>query len=241
MHYICSDIHGYYSRFLSLLEKIAFSESDEMYILGDVIDRGPRPITLLEHVLSSPNIHLLIGNHEHMMLSVKNRTDLAIWHQNGAETTLFEFRKRGQEKREEIIKAMRELPLVIPELKVNDRKYYLVHACPLPFQVASESFPYKNAIEDLVNTAVWDRRLTDDSRPAIEILGDVIKKYRDTTLIIGHTPIPFCSYSQDRTTSQGKPRITRAYHGRLINVDCGCGYGMELGCLRLEDHHEFYV
>ena len=74
MHYVCSDIHGYYERFRKLLKKIDFSLDDEMYVIGDVIDRGPEPIELLLYILSQPNIHLLIGNHEHMMMTGTTRT-----------------------------------------------------------------------------------------------------------------------------------------------------------------------
>lgn len=38
--YAISDIHGCLKTFKSLLKKISFSKSDELYILGDFIDRG---------------------------------------------------------------------------------------------------------------------------------------------------------------------------------------------------------
>lgn len=39
--YVISDIHGEYDMFLDLLEKIGLKEADTLYILGDVLDRGP--------------------------------------------------------------------------------------------------------------------------------------------------------------------------------------------------------
>lgn len=41
MHYVVSDIHGYYDRYLKLLEVINFTDDDTLYILGDIVDRGP--------------------------------------------------------------------------------------------------------------------------------------------------------------------------------------------------------
>ena len=45
--FVISDIHGQKEAFFSLLEQVKFSEYDELYILGDVIDRGPYGIALL--------------------------------------------------------------------------------------------------------------------------------------------------------------------------------------------------
>ena len=64
MRYIVSDIHGEYELFVRLLERISFSEEDEMFICGDVIDKGPQPIRLAKLVSSCDNIHCIIGNHE---------------------------------------------------------------------------------------------------------------------------------------------------------------------------------
>lgn len=39
--YVVSDLHGQYRIFLKLLEMVDFSENDQLYMLGDAIDRGP--------------------------------------------------------------------------------------------------------------------------------------------------------------------------------------------------------
>ena len=36
-----SDIHGEYDKYLAMLEQIDLSEDDTLYVLGDVVDRGP--------------------------------------------------------------------------------------------------------------------------------------------------------------------------------------------------------
>ena len=45
--YVISDIHGEYDKFITLLEKIDLKDSDTLYILGDVVDRGPNPVKTL--------------------------------------------------------------------------------------------------------------------------------------------------------------------------------------------------
>ena len=45
-----SDIHGCYKTLLALLDKIAFSKADELYILGDYVDRGPDSKGVIDHI-----------------------------------------------------------------------------------------------------------------------------------------------------------------------------------------------
>ena len=41
MIYVMSDIHGCYEKYRQMLDLIRFCEEDTLYILGDVVDRGP--------------------------------------------------------------------------------------------------------------------------------------------------------------------------------------------------------
>jgi len=65
--YVVSDIHGCYSAFQSLLDKIQFdSELDELIIAGDIIDRGQENYQMLEYAASKPkNVTFLMGNHDY--------------------------------------------------------------------------------------------------------------------------------------------------------------------------------
>lgn len=45
--YVMSDIHGCFDEFMQMLDLISFGSADELYVLGDVIDRGPEPIKCL--------------------------------------------------------------------------------------------------------------------------------------------------------------------------------------------------
>ncbi len=50
--YVMSDIHGMADLFKRMLEQIRFSDEDTLYILGDMIDRGPDPAGILDFVMS---------------------------------------------------------------------------------------------------------------------------------------------------------------------------------------------
>ena len=53
MIYVLSDIHGNKENFDSILEKINLRMEDSLYILGDVIDRYPYGIQLLQQIMGS--------------------------------------------------------------------------------------------------------------------------------------------------------------------------------------------
>ena len=63
-----SDIHGQYEAFLDILNKIKLSDNDSLYILGDIIDRGPKSLEIYNYIKDKHNIFLIKGNHEKMML-----------------------------------------------------------------------------------------------------------------------------------------------------------------------------
>ena len=68
MTYCMSDIHREILKWKDMLELIQFSDEDTLYVLGDVIDRNPHGIEILQDIMKRPNIHMIIGNHEEMML-----------------------------------------------------------------------------------------------------------------------------------------------------------------------------
>lgn len=49
--YVMSDIHGCYAEFIEMLQKINFGDDDELYVLGDIFDRGPQPLKVLDYIL----------------------------------------------------------------------------------------------------------------------------------------------------------------------------------------------
>ena len=58
--YVLSDIHGQYNLFTDVLNKINLKDSDTLYVLGDVLDRGDNPIKVLQghHQVLPPEPHL---------------------------------------------------------------------------------------------------------------------------------------------------------------------------------------
>ena len=48
-HFVVGDIHGRYDTFINLLEEINYDETTDMiYSVGDLIDRGPKVVEVVE-------------------------------------------------------------------------------------------------------------------------------------------------------------------------------------------------
>ena len=144
--YVISDIHGQYDMFMELLDKIKLKETDTLYVLGDVLDRGPHPIKTLMKIMEMPNAICLVGNHELMALEcleflMKEITDksleelnekmldnLVTWQYNGSKSTLDEFSKLDSESKKDVIDFIKDF-LIYEEVCVNVKDYILVDTC----------------------------------------------------------------------------------------------------------------
>lgn len=71
--WVIPDIHGCYKTYRALLEQqIKPAKNDEIYFLGDYIDRGPGSKEIIDHIMKFQSegykIRLLMGNHEDYLL-----------------------------------------------------------------------------------------------------------------------------------------------------------------------------
>jgi len=121
---VIGDVHGHYYALMSLMEAIAPSQDDQIYFLGDLIDRGPHSAQVVQHVIKN-NYQCLLGNHEKMLLdAVGNgkvqREELHIWLYCGGYSTLESYQNNIPQ---EHINWFKSLPLY---LDLQD--IWLVHA-----------------------------------------------------------------------------------------------------------------
>lgn len=242
MTYVLSDIHGNMRRFHSILRQINLQPEDTLYILGDVIDRHPHGIQILKEIMAMPNVKMLLGNHEYMMLRAigepydgpndiieSDPADLIrLWYHNGGMVTHQLWKHTRLSIRAEILDYLKKLPLNI-DVVVGGIPYKLVHAAALE---RYEDYMFgKYAQTTRTNFAVWNREAS---------LDEVTPK--DYSLVFGHTPTGHFFPESPMSIWFGDHRI---------GIDCGssapdqqrlawpavCG---RLGCLRLDDMKEFY-
>ena len=228
VHYVLSDIHGNERRFEGILEQIGLKREDTLYVLGDVIDRHPGGLRILRRLMAMPNVEMLLGNHEYMMLRalgepVDTYPDdggaLGHWYRNGGGVTHHAWNCLHEGVCRRIADYLHELPLQI-DVEVGGRKYQLVHGAPVECWADNSDPKYRTA----THFAVWHRL-----DPTAGLPGEA-------TVIFGHTPT--------HHYQEGMPM--KIWHGSgRIGIDCGSGWpedgsGGRLACLRLEDGTEFY-
>lgn len=229
--YVVSDIHGLKNRFDRMLADLHLQATDHLYILGDIVDRGPSGIALLQACMQHPQITLLMGNHEFMMLEVlhkeidhlppaydSNMVNIERWNRNGNQPTLIAYQNLSLDEQVDIIHYLKSLPLVIPALVVNGCMFYLVHAHPVKHFTTEVV-----TLADLKNTTIHPKSFVWDRILAYEHF------FNDRTVVFGHTMTD--SYPHHQPYTVWKPQAD------LIGIDCGCATDQpftKLACLCLD-------
>ena len=128
------DIHGSFSKFLSVWNQIKITDDDLVIFLGDYIDRGSEIGETLKFVMNlqdKKNIILLRGNHEQMMLNaINDKENLDMWMSNGGRATLEALTYLKDEDSNIDVKVynfLNSLPLY-HKIKIGGRDYFFCHA-----------------------------------------------------------------------------------------------------------------
>lgn len=128
--YVLSDVHGHVRALDRALELASPGDGDEVYVLGDMIDRGPDPVGVIRLVRSLPGARALMGNHEKMMLDVLFDTggfDDFVWALNGGYVTSMGFDALDASELADTIDWIHALPLY-HLVETAGRMWILVHA-----------------------------------------------------------------------------------------------------------------
>lgn len=250
--YCMSDLHGQYRAFRRMLEVIQFGKSDTLYILGDVMDRGPDGIKIIQDIMEMPNVTMFVGNHELLMLDALaneeankkgDRTDtddIDLWTDpcNGGVFTSEALSKISAKKRKEIVDFIKHC-VVAKEIKVGRKVYYLSHA-----YVSEKRFTEEIRFDEMGHKEVWDVVWQNIYDPDfLERKGKNLFPAKKKVYVSGHIFTQRLDCMDER--GFGKIYQNKNYNGfHVINVDCGMALKNKsscLGCLRLEDEKEFYV
>ena len=217
---------------MKLLDKIKLKDTDTLYILGDVLDRGSHPIKTLRKLMEMPNAICLVGNHELMALEclgflMKEITDMSIeeldeemldnlvtWQYNGSSTTIAEFKELNSNLQQDVIDFIRDF-LVYEEITVNEKDYLLVHAG------LGNYSPTKDIEDYSLHDLIWLRADYD------------IRYFDDTFVVTVHTPTQ---------TIEDNPNPGYIYRrNNHIAIDCGTTYpGGRLAAICLDTGEEYY-
>ena len=228
MIYAMSDIHGEYDRYIALLEKIGFCDDDTLYVIGDVVDRGPDSVRLLQDMAARPNVYLIRGNHEAMLCFLCDRLGddllqtpqdpnlreaLDLWKADGGDITLRQLAALPPEERYDLLDYMDDTPLY-DLVEAGGNAFLLVHA-------GLGNFSPDKPLEAYTYSELCCKRPDYDRQyfPA-----------QNLYIVCGHTPTQLVT---------GKAEIYQSHNNILI--DCGAVFGGRLACICLDTFETYYA
>lgn len=239
MLYLVSDIHGCFDELQILLNMVNFSDKkDELIILGDIVDRGPKIIETYEWVRArfGKNVKMIMGNHEYDFLidvylmygemlsgqipeneiQKKCITYYETYGRMNDEygTVQLILKEKPIEYLLEMAQFFEALPFYIELMdEKKNRKTILVHAY-------TNDDPKETPLIDII----WKRDFAKHER--CHIRGHVV---------YGHTPTNLIK----QNGKSGEASILMGFNWSKINIDCGCVYGGNL-CLYDIMGNKFY-
>lgn len=206
--FVCSDLHGQYETYKAITKRL--KNKDKLYILGDVIDRGPGGIKILQDIMrrkSRGQVEFLVGNHELMMIQsliLNDEQARKNWEQrNGGDITRKAFEGLSADEQSKIKNFLLDSCLY-KNINIDSQQVHLTHAKAIQDENSSQSKNVREMISDgkldLMAEALWFRGEDAISSQKISRPGSLT--------IIGHTP------TESRMIE---------YKDGYIDIDCGAG------------------
>ena len=173
--YVIGDIHGCFDQFTELLKKINYKkDKDKLILLGDLVNRGPDSLSVINHCMADSSIITVLGNHDLYLLYL-----LSIDKATGSLKEVVEADSNKQ-----IFKWLLKMPLMLEIVdEVTGNSFLITHAgipeiwsSEKTKELASEvtSLLQKNPLKVLQsmwgdNPNQWNEELVNDERCRIII------------------------------------------------------------------------
>jgi serine/threonine protein phosphatase 1 len=195
--FVIGDVHGCNVSLLALLKQLDLKIEDELYFLGDYIDRGPDSKGVFDTIFglqeAGHKVECLLGNHEAMLLGALsgNKEDETDWKKHGGKQTLASFKIwEFYDFPQKYIDFMKAMPLV---MEVGN--YILVHG-GLNF---NQTDPLKPT-QQMIWIRDWYNKIN------YKWLGNRI-------ILHGHTP---------QRVIETEQQLADLDLDFVLNLDCGC-------------------
>ena len=220
--FVMGDLHGEVHKLNAKLAELDFDRSkDRLFSVGDLIDRGRDSLAALR-LLREPWFHVVIGNHEQMMLNHLFRPEkYSYWLENGGEW----HRTVDRTELVSLAKQVQGLPYVLIVGEAPDIQFKVIHAQQ---RVADQDLA-RHWNDEAETDALWTRILhkqyayfckhqqleSPDALPlALSELQrpDVVARYIP---IMPGFALTFCGH-----TSIKRPGLWRSHY----LLDTGCGW-----------------
>lgn len=223
MRYCIADVHGEYDLFCRLLDLIKFDDGDELFICGDIIDKGPQSVRLARLVFSLPNIRCTVGNHEFQFFKFYDSLmQGCIDDYDEILEKLRAYFQDGHLLDWNIVDALEALPYFIEE-----KEFICVHA-GIPLDSNGKFFPLEKTEKERL---VYDRNFKEPS----------VLPTDEKCVFFGHTPTSYITGKTDIITYPRiqSPKSVGDYY--KIHLDTGANLHKTLGCFCLDTLQTHYV
>lgn len=208
--YVFSDIHGYGDIYQKIKNYV--SPEDKIICLGDICDRGPDGFELFQKIYNDPQIEIIRGNHEQLLIDAieewlpehikDEKYDLLCW--NGGQHTFSTW--KNSPTRNKWYKNLCSLPYHKTYINPKGQKIFLSHAGFTP--TMNFNFPEKlNVFEKF--DLLWSRDHFNDAWTGAE----------NTYIVHGHTTKHHMLKKQCNKVISTSPFIYA--DGHKIDIDCG--------------------
>ncbi|MGA1145143.1 MAG: symmetrical bis(5'-nucleosyl)-tetraphosphatase [Ilumatobacteraceae bacterium] len=260
--YAIGDIQGCHDSLEKLLSVIDFApEKDQLWLVGDVVNRGPKSLETLRKIFSmKDSVKLVLGNHDLHLISLdagcgKIRDD----------DTVNEILEAPD--REALVSWLRAQPLMYVE-----DKYVMVHAGVLPdwtipqaqacaqeVEAHLRGSDYRLFLENMYgsNPTKWNEELQGWERLRIIVNaftrmrvcqknGELDFKFKGEPKDLADNLVPWFKATSSRDKKFkvlfGHWSALGVYIGEsVVGLDSGCVWGGKLTAIRLEDNEIFQV
>ena len=173
--FVIGDIHSHYDEMMELFEIVQFDfDKDTLISLGDLVDRGPKPIEVVEEVMKIKNFIHILGNHDEWCYQyLLNNNSPREWIVHGGQSTHDAY-ENNPEYRERHLSFFEKAKLYY----VDEKNRLFVHGGFNP------EIPF-NLQRDKKELLIWDRSLFQTAMKN-EKKNRVFPEFSE--IFIGHTP-----------------------------------------------------
>ena len=260
--YVMSDLHGCYDEFISMLNKIQFSQNDILVCAGDYIDRGTKNFEMMKWIMNAPdNVVFVRGNHDEeyaanidIMKNICNKAELNPGDMADSKTLYQAVTLLCKESGNSFFDYYGTIGKLI-----NDENVAFSELCRWSDKISEMPYFHTMMIGDrtciVVHAGYIENLEEADTEETYNSLEDFYLYARDDAymcggiehgiIIAGHTPT-----TADQEFPYNDGNVYRMYDEDrdciFYDIDCGCALSMvrpnaKLSCIRLEDEEIFYV
>jgi len=212
---VIPDIHGCYKTFDELIDKINLQKDDNLYLLGDYIDRGTDSSKVLDKIMllsENFNVFPLLGNHEYDIIKAQEEYDTDAFY-------LF-------------VKRLIKSPELLDENKQIIKKYYDFMK-NLPYYYEVGNFILVHGGIDFSNENIFENKY---ALLSLRLFDNKVPADFDRIIVHGHNPTKI---DEIRQKINSKSKVISLDNGCVYNKPHKSFNYMQLGnlcCFNLDTY-----